>query len=77
MPAVMQSTALGPAKGYTSFDQIVVHTSNDTRMSIDDYFHWLHHRYFECNYGTSSSCLVPLDRWLKTFHDGTPRGWRR
>tara|TARA_B100001123_G_scaffold305870_1_gene341710 strand:+ start:222 stop:443 length:222 start_codon:yes stop_codon:yes gene_type:complete len=40
----------------------------------DDYFHWLHHRYFECNYGGTSGKLVPLDRWLKTFHDGTAEG---
>ena len=33
------------------------------------FFHYLHHRYFECNYGDT---LVPLDRWFGTFHDGTP-----
>jgi sterol desaturase/sphingolipid hydroxylase (fatty acid hydroxylase superfamily) len=73
MLAVMQPTAIGPSKGHSGFDEIVVHTSTDTRMSIDSYYHWLHHRYFECNYGASSN-LVPLDRWLKTFHDGTAEG---
>ena len=34
-----------------------------------DYFHQLHHRYFECNYGNT---LVPLDKVFGTYHDGTP-----
>ena len=34
-----------------------------------DYFHYLHHRYFDCNYGTT---LVPMDRWFGSFHDGSP-----
>ena len=31
-----------------------------------DQFHYLHHRYFECNYGPSD---CPLDRWFGTFRD--------
>ena len=34
-----------------------------------NFFHYLHHRYFECNYGGPAA---PLDRWLGTFHDGSP-----
>ena len=37
---------------------------------IGDYFHYLHHRYFDCNYGTTQ---VPLDKWFGSFHDGSPR----
>ena len=33
-----------------------------------DFFHQLHHRYFECNYGTSE---IPFDKWFGTFHDGS------
>ena len=33
------------------------------------YFHQLHHRYFECNYGNEG---VPLDKWFGSFHDGSP-----
>ncbi len=33
-----------------------------------DYFHNLHHRYFEVNYGM---LLLPLDKWFGTFHDGS------
>ena len=35
------------------------------------YFHWLHHRYFEGNYGENT---IPLDRWFGTFRDGPPDG---
>ncbi|WP_287307857.1 hypothetical protein [Mesorhizobium sp.] len=33
---------------------------------MGDFFHQLHHRYFECNYGGTE---VPLDAWFGTFHD--------
>ncbi len=36
-----------------------------------DYFHYVHHRYFECNYGNP---VVPFDRWFGTFHDGSAEG---
>jgi len=32
------------------------------------FYHHLHHRYFECNYGALE---VPFDLWFGTFHDGT------
>jgi len=32
-----------------------------------DYFHQLHHMYFECNYGAMH---VPMDKWLGTFCAG-------
>lgn len=31
-----------------------------------DQYHYLHHRYFECNYGTGGT---PLDKWFGTFRD--------
>merc|ERR1719379_2791969 len=32
-----------------------------------DYFHQLHHQFFECNYGAMH---VPIDKWLGTFAAG-------
>jgi len=32
-----------------------------------DYFHQLHHAYFECNYGAMH---IPIDKWLGTFATG-------
>ena len=37
-------------------------------LALDNFFHHLHHRYFECNYGSGE---FPLDRWLRTRHDGS------
>lgn len=37
-------------------------------MGMGYFFHQLHHRYFDCNYGTDE---MPWDKWLGTFHDGT------
>jgi sterol desaturase/sphingolipid hydroxylase (fatty acid hydroxylase superfamily) len=39
-----------------------------------DFFHQLHHRYFECNYGTSE---IPFDKWFGTFHDGSAEATTR
>ena len=65
---LMQRAGLNPAVGHTGFDEVVINKKRDTRMSIDSFFHYLHHRYFECNYGNSK---LPLDRWFGTFHDGS------
>lgn len=44
------------------------------RLPIGDFFHQVHHRFIECNYGGEES---PLDGWLDSFHDGTPEGEQR
>ena len=33
-----------------------------------DYAHYLHHRYFECNYAGIS---VPFDKWFGSLHNGS------
>lgn len=40
-------------------------------VEVGDFFHQLHHRFFDCNYGTYET---PWDTWLGTFHDGTSEG---
>ncbi len=37
------------------------------------YLHYLHHRYFECNYG-APVLAGSTGRWFHTFRDGTPDG---
>jgi len=37
-------------------------------IGLGSFYHQLHHRYVNCNFGTD---LVPLDRWLGMLHDGT------
>jgi len=59
--------AFYPALGHSGFDKLML----GRKLPIDGggYFHYLHHKYFECNYGGS---LLPLDKLFGTFHDGTP-----
>jgi sterol desaturase/sphingolipid hydroxylase (fatty acid hydroxylase superfamily) len=40
-------------------------------VEVGDFFHQLHHRFFDCNYGTFET---PWDSWFGTFHDGTDAG---
>ncbi len=62
---------LSPAPGHVGFDRLVL--SDDRTFELPCWAHWLHHRYFECNYADGT---IPLDRWLGTFHDGTVEGQR-
>lgn len=59
--------ALGPAQTHAGFDRVVV--GEDKTIDTHAYAHYLHHKYFECNY---ADALIPLDKWFGTFHDGTP-----
>ena len=54
------------ALSHSGYDKLKVGST----LEIDggSHFHYLHHKYFECNYGGS---LLPLDRVFGTFHDGT------
>ena len=59
--------ALGASFGHTGFDGLLV--KNKMRLAIGHFHHQLHHRYFECNYG---SVDMPWDLFFGTFHDGSP-----
>jgi len=61
--------ALGASTSHTGYHQLG--KSNSTRLAFGDFFHHLHHRYFDCNYG---SLDVFWDRLFGTFHDGTEAG---
>ena len=51
--------------GHIGFDKIKI-----GKIGIDthSHAHYLHHKYFECNYADGA---VPLDRMFGTFHDGS------
>ncbi len=51
---------------HTGFEGLLV--GDRKRVYLGYFFHQLHHRYFECNYGTDE---MPWDKWFNTFHDGT------
>jgi sterol desaturase/sphingolipid hydroxylase (fatty acid hydroxylase superfamily) len=63
---------LSPAQGHTGFEKVVV--GERTAIDTECYAHYLHHKYFECNYADGS---VPLDKWFGTFHDGSEEAHRR
>lgn len=63
----LQHLAFAPSKGHSGFERVVV--KDGVAIKTDDYYHYLHHKFFECNYGSD---LVPLDRWFGTLHDGSP-----
>jgi sterol desaturase/sphingolipid hydroxylase (fatty acid hydroxylase superfamily) len=62
-----QHTALTPAGGHHGFEGPIL----KGKLPTGSYFHYLHHRYFECNYGEAT---LPLDKMFGTFRDGLPEG---
>ncbi len=57
---------LHPICSHSGFDGLIA--AGRKRVQLGDFFHQLHHKYFECNYGTVE---MPWDRWFGTFHDGS------
>jgi sterol desaturase/sphingolipid hydroxylase (fatty acid hydroxylase superfamily) len=62
---------LSPVFSHAGFEKLRVGDTDVARSG--DFFHQLHHRYFECNYGTSE---IPFDRWFGTFHNGSAQATR-
>jgi len=58
---------IAPHAGHSGFDKIVF--KNKIHLHTGTYFHYLHHKYFECNYSGDTSNY--LDKWFGTLHDGT------
>jgi sterol desaturase/sphingolipid hydroxylase (fatty acid hydroxylase superfamily) len=67
--------AFSPAGGHSGFHQIVLNRGTDRGLDADSYRHYLHHKYFEVNYGGDG--IVPIDYWLGTFHDGSDEAQQR
>lgn len=59
------------AVSHTGFDKLIV--AGKPIIDSNNYFHYLHHKYFECNYG---STIVPMDQLFGTFHDGSTESHR-
>ena len=61
--------ALAPALSHSGFEKLVI--GGRTITDSADFHHQLHHKYYECNYGTVDT---PMDRWFGAVHDGSPEG---
>ena len=68
----LQHTALSPIQGHSGYDQIEL--TKKTKVPHSSFFHYLHHKNFECNYGEST---IPLDKWFGTFYDGSEESYKK
>ena len=59
----------GAAMTHTGYEDLLIRDKR--RLALGTFYHQLHHRYYECNYGNQE---MPWDRWFGTFHDGTDEG---
>ncbi len=60
------SRCLGPAFSHAGFEKLQLGKTG--AFDAADFHHQLHHRFFECNYGTVDA---PWDKWFDTYHDGS------
>jgi len=59
----------GAAMTHTGYEELLI--KDKKRLALGTFYHQLHHRYYECNYGNQE---MPWDRWFGTFHDGSSEG---
>ena len=62
----LQYFTLTAVTTHTGFQGLLI--KDKDRVALGTFHHQMHHRYFECNYG---SLEVPWDMWFGSFHDGT------
>lgn len=62
---------LGAPSSHSGYE--AVFAKDKSRLLLGGFWHHLHHRYYECNYGNPE---FPLDRWFGTNHDGTEEATR-
>lgn len=58
--------AISPAFSHSGFDYIRI--TRNFRVSTGDWYHQLHHQYFNFNYGNTTT---PFDKLFGTWHDGS------
>lgn len=54
------------AVSHSGFEKLLV--ARDVGVESNNFFHYLHHKHFECNYGGT---VAPMDQLFGTFHDGS------
>ena len=66
---IMFHHGIGAPTSHAGFERLKL--SKKAGIEVGDFFHQLHHRFVDCNFGTYET---PWDRWFGTFHDGTDAG---
>ena len=56
---------LGTISTHAGYENIWI--KNKNLLTVGSFFHHLHHRYFNCNFGNPE---IPFDRWFGTYHNG-------
>jgi sterol desaturase/sphingolipid hydroxylase (fatty acid hydroxylase superfamily) len=69
----LQHLSYAPAQGHSGFERIVIR--DGVAIQTHDYYHYLHHKYFEVNYGSHGA--IPTDILFGTFHDGSDEATER
>ena len=69
----LQHLSYAPAQGHAGFERIVLR--DGVAVQTHDYYHYLHHKYFEVNYGSHGA--IPTDILFGTFHDGSDEATER
>jgi len=65
----IQFHVIGAITSHTGYQKLKL--KDDKTVDFGDYFHQLHHKFFDCNYGALE---LPYDKWFGSFHDGSEAG---
>lgn len=63
---------LGAASSHSGYEALWARDRQ--AILLGAFFHQLHHRYYECNYGNAE---MPWDKWFGTYHDGSEEATQR
>ena len=63
---------LGTVTTHSGYENIWV--KEKSFLTVGSFFHHIHHRYFNCNYGNPE---IPFDRWFGSYHDGSESATKR
>ena len=66
---IMQLQAITAVTSHCGYENLLL--GKRIKFRLGDFFHQLHHRFYDCNYGTFEP---PWDQWFNTYHDGSPEG---
>ena len=66
---IMQLQAITGITSHCGYENLLI--GKNIKFRLGDFFHQLHHRFYDCNYGTFET---PWDQWFDTYHDGSIEG---